>query len=448
MRILFVHQNFPGQYKHLAPALAARPGNQVMALAINQAPPLPGVTVLRYKPERESAKAIHPYVADIETKVIRGEAAANAARALQQKGFVPDVICAHPGWGEALFLKDVFPQARLLNFIEFHYQPDGADHGFDPEFPDEGIAARARLRMKNANSLLNLDACDWGLTPTAWQWSTIPEIYRPKVSIIHDGIDTDVVRPDPQASVALQRSGVSLSRRDKVITFVNRNLEPYRGFHVFMRALPEIQRRHPDAWVLILGGDEVSYGRALPPGQTYRQKYLDEVGTSINLDRVRFLGRIPYGDFLHMLQISSVHVYLTYPFVLSWSMLEAMAAGCLVVGSATPPVMEVIRDGENGLLVDFFSPLAIADAIDQVFAHPDQMAEMRARARQTVVERYDLKRVCLPRHLALVDAVAEGRLPPDERAVPPAAAATAEAMRRALASKQAKAPVRSAPGRR
>lgn len=418
MRVLFVHQNFPGQYLHLAPALAAR-GDDVVAMAIEAQQALPGVRVARYKPHRGSSASVHPWVADIETKVIRGEAAAHCALELREKGFRPDVICAHPGWGEALFLKDVFPAAPLLSFIEFFYRANGADYDFDPEFPEDDLPGRCRLRMKNANSLLNLDAADWCVSPTHWQADTVPERYRSRFSVIHDGIDTDRVKPDPRAHVKLAKAGLTLRPGDEVITFVNRNMEPYRGFHVFMRALPEIQRRRPNSITLIVGGDEVSYGKRLAKGESWRQRMLAEVGSRLDMERVRFVGRIAYPEFVAMLQVSAVHVYLTYPFVLSWSMLEAMSAGCVVVGSATGPVQEVIDDGHNGLLVDFFSTAGIADAIDRVLSHPDRMADMRARARQTVIEHFDLKRFCLPRHVALVDAVASRRLPPDLDAVTP-----------------------------
>lgn len=412
MRVLFVHQNFPGQYLHLAPALAAR-GDEVTALTIEQhGPPLPGVRVVRYETKRGSSQAIHPWAADIETKIIRGEAAARAATALRAQGYLPDVICAHPGWGEALFLKDVFPDARMLSFIEFYYRADGADFGFDPEFTEEELTGRCRLRMKNANSLLSLEAADWCVSPTRWQASTVPEPYRSRFSVIHDGIDTDRVRPDPRARIDLAKAGLTLRPGGEVITFVNRNLEPYRGFHVFMRALPEIQRRRPRAITLIVGGDEVSYGRRLPEGQTWRQRMLAEVGDRLDMSRVRFLGRIAYPDFLAMLQVSAVHIYLTYPFVLSWSMLEAMAAGCAVVASATAPVEEVIRDGDNGLLVDFFSTAGIAEAVDRVLSDPSRMAGLRVRARRTIIAGYDLRRICLPRHIALVDALAAGSTPP------------------------------------
>lgn len=436
MRILFVHQNFPGQYKHLAPAMAARPGNQVVALCINKPPPVQGVKVIRYGIEKSTSDKIHPWVMDIETKVIRGEACALAAEKLRKQGFVPDVICAHPGWGESLFLKDLFPEARLLAFSEFYYALDGGDVGFDPEFPRGGWEDQCRVRMKNANHLINLELCDWAVAPTEWQKQSVTEIFRDKISVIFDGTDTDFIRPDPEATFPLPDAGITLTRADEVISYVSRNLEPYRGFHVFMRALPDILARRPEAHVLIVGGDEVSYGKALPKGQTYRQLYMDEVGARLDMSRVHFLGRLPYDRFLQMFKVSQAHIYLTYPFVLSWSMLEAMASECLVIGSATPPVEEVIRDGDNGLLVDFFSSRDLCDAIDRVFNHPDRMRDIRKRARQTVVERYDLKSVCLPRQMALIDDLAAGRLPPstDIGLRPPAT----DALRRALEAKQAK----------
>ncbi len=418
MRVLFVHQNFPGQYRHLAPAVAARPGTEVVALTINQPPALPGVRVRRYAPSRGTSRTVHPWAAEFETKVIRGEAAARAARALDAEGFVPDLICAHPGWGEALFLKDVWPAARLLGFHEFYYHGHDHDVGFDPEFPTDGFEQRCRVRAKNANALLSLEACDHAVTPTAWQRATVPEMLRQRLSVIFDGIDTDRVRPDPTATVTLG-AGFKLDRSDEIVTFVNRNLEPYRGFHIFMRALPGLLAARPRARVVIVGGDEISYGRAPEGGGTWRQRLLAEVGDRIDRSRVHFVGRVPYRSFLSLMQVSAAHVYLTYPFVLSWSMLEAMAAGALVIGSATPPVEEVLRDGDNGLLVDFFSPAAIVAAVCRGLDHPDRMQALRERARATIVERYDLTRICLPRHLALIDAVAAGGpiaagLPADE----------------------------------
>ena len=344
----------------------------------------------------------------------RGQAVARAALELRRGGFVPDIVCVHPGWGEGLYLKDVFAGRPLLSFFEFYYHARGADVGFDPEYPgvfDDG----PRLRTRNALHLINLEACDWGTSPTSWQRQLHPAVFRPKISTIHDGIDTEQARPDPRARLRLENAGgLELGPADEVVTYVARNLEPYRGFHSFMRTLPLVLARRPRAQVVIVGEDGVSYGVTPRGGKTYRQIMMEEVGSDLDRTRVHFLGRVPYARFLQVLQVSAVHVYLTYPFVLSWSMLEAMAAGCAVVASATAPVEEVIRHTHNGLLVDFFSSSAIADAIDSVLDHPDRMRAMRERARADVVERYDFKRVWLPRQLQLIATLAAGRRPAPE----------------------------------
>ena len=405
MKVLFVHQNFPGQYGRLATVLAKGPGCEVVALGalknVKNRPKIPGVKLLAYPTPALATAHTHHYVRPLEGAVRRGQAVARSCLALQKQGFVPDVIYAHPGWGEALFLRDVFPNARLTLYCEFYYQAQGADVGFDPEFPSTPDDV-LRVRVKNAASLLSLEAADAGISPTQWQRRMFPREFRNRIEVIHEGVDTDLVRPDAAAELKLADKGVRLTARDEVVTYVARNLEPYRGFHIFMRAVPEIQRRRPHAHILIVGDEGVSYGQALPKGRTYKQKMLDEVGAKIDMSRLHFLGPVPYEMLLRIYQISSVHVYLTYPFVLSWSILEAMAAGCVVVASRTAPVTEVVDDRKNGLLVDFFSPPEIAARVDEVFENPAAMAAIRKQARRTVVERYDLKRVCLPAHLQLL----------------------------------------------
>jgi len=399
LNILFVHQNFPGQFRHLAPHFA-RAGHRVQALAIDGAG-LPGIEMLRYKPARGSSRGIHPWAAEFETKVIRGEACAAAATKLKTQGFTPEAIVANPGWGESLFLKDVWPQARMLALIEFFYAARGLDLDFDPEFSRPDLARDARLRAKNAHLLMALADMDWGMSPTEFQRSTVPAAYRERISVAFEGIDTAVVQPDPAASFTF--GGRTVRAGDEVVTFVNRNLEPYRGYHVFMRALPEILRRRSKAIALIVGADGVSYGAGPPAGKSWKQIFFDEVKERLDPSRVHFLGRLPYADYLKVLQVSACHVYLTYPFVLGWSCIEALAAGCLVVGSRTPPVEEVIEHGANGLLVDFFDTAALADSVVECLANPKHFTALRAAARRTAIERYDLATICLPRQAQLVE---------------------------------------------
>lgn len=416
MRLLFIHQNLPGQFPHLLARFAARPGCQVIGigersrLRANAARLPSNVELIGYDLPARDPHACHAGLRDTETAVLRGQQVAYALRALRQRGVVPDLIYAHPGWGEALYVKDVFPTTPLLCFGEFFYGAEGRDFGFDPEFPS-GFAGQLALRTRNMQQLSSMEAADAIVCPTAWQKSCYPAALQHKISVIHDGIDTAVARPDPAARVQLARGGadrLTLGPADEVITFVNRNLEPYRGFHIFMRALPELLARRPQARIVIVGGDEVSYGRR-PPRGNWRQALLAELEGRLDLQRIHFVGKLPYAAYLNLLQVSTAHVYLTYPFVLSWSMLEAMAAGCAVVGSRTPPVAEVLREGENGngLLVDFFAPQDIVDAVCRVSTHPDRMRALRHTARADVVRDFDLHSVCLPRQVALIDRLAQ-----------------------------------------
>ena len=407
MNLLFVHQNFPGQFRHLAPHFA-RTGHRVIALAIT-GPGLPGIEMHRYQPRRSTNLETHPWAQDFETKMIRGEACAEAAAKLKAQGFAPDVIIANPNWGESLFLKDVWPRARILTLIEFFYAARGLDFDFDPEFFTPGLAHDARLRARNAHLLMAMADMDCGVSPTRFQRDTVPAAYRGRVSVIFEGVDTAVVRPD--AAVRLTVQGRTLRPGDEVVTFVNRNLEPYRGYHIFMRALPEILKRRPQAVVLMVGGDGSSYNSPAPEGKTWKQIYLDEMKGRLDLNRVFFLGQIAWADYLKVLQISACHVYLTYPFVLGWSCIEAMSAGCLIVGSATPPVEEAIEHGKHGLLVDFFDLAALSETVAGALARPQQHAPLRAAARQRAIERYDLATVCLPRQVQLVESLAAGTIP-------------------------------------
>ncbi|WP_091938636.1 glycosyltransferase family 4 protein [Propionivibrio dicarboxylicus] len=405
MNFLFVHQNFPGQYVHLARRLVAEGGHRVVALTQRSDTVVKGVGRVLYQPPRPPARNAHHYLRGVEAGVLNAQAVARAALELRKSGFVPDVMLGHNGWGEIWYLKEVFPIAPLIGFFEFFYHAHGADVGFDPPEP-VSFDTGPRIRTKNIGNLLGLEACDLGLCPTQWQFTRYPERFRPMLRVVHDGIDTDLVRPDPGVSLTLPigpaGQGISIHQGDEIVTYVARNLEPYRGFPSFMRALPEILRRRPAARVLVVGGDDVSYGSRLPSGTNYRKKMLEELGGAIDTTRVHFLGKVPYPTFLGILQVSAVHVYLTYPFVLSWSMLEAMAAGCLVVGSRTPPVEEVIEDGENGLLVDFFNYDDIAGRVLAALDDPGAFTTLRENARRTVVERYDLNRICMPAQMRLI----------------------------------------------
>lgn len=402
MQILFLHNNFPAQYRTLATALAGH-GHQVVFATQNQTEAtLPGVHKVVVAPTREAHRSTHAYVRPFETAVLNGQAVFRVAEQLKAIGFIPDIICGHSGWGNNLFLKDVFPTVPLLCYCEWFTNAHGADIDFDPAHPP-GKDDILRYRVSNAALLIDLYSCDRGITPTYWQRSQFPQEFHNKISVIHDGVDTNYFRPNPAAKLVLPN--LDLSHVEELVTYVSRGMDLYRGFPQFIEAIVHLLDRRPRCHVVVVAAERVAYGKALPDGMSYKEWMLQKV--PLDLSRVHFVGTLPYSQYLQVIQASAVHVYLTRPFVLSWSALEAMSTGCLLVASNTAPVTEVIRDGENGLLVDFFNPQQIADRISEVLDHPTRLQELRDRARATILEHYALSKL-LPQHLQLLDRMVSG----------------------------------------
>lgn len=401
MKILFVHQNYPGQFLHLAPGMQ-RLGHDVRAITQASNTHTGPVAVLRYsfKPEAVDPKPTR-LGRNYTTNSDRGVIVARFARRLRDEGYVPDVIFGHSGWGETLFLKEVWPEAKLLVYAEFYYRGLGADADFDAEFQSPSFDQQLISQGRAAHMAQALAHADRGLCPTHWQASTHPPLLRQAIEVIFDGVDCDRLAPNPAARFTLP-DGRVLGPGDEVLSFVNRNLEPYRGCHIFMRALPAVLAARPRAEVVIVGGNEISYGRPPPGGGGWKDVILDEVKDKLDLSRVHFVGRVPYDALVDLFHVTRAHAYLTYPFVLSWSMVEAMAAGALVVGSRTPPVAEVITDGQTGRLVDFFDVPGWSAALIKALARPEVYQPMRDAARAMVRQRYDLRSVCLPQQVALL----------------------------------------------
>lgn len=396
----------PGQYKHLARAFGAEGGHRIFFITKHKTAEIHGVTRITYAMKKpEPPLTPHRYLAPATNAVLQGQQVWRVCHALREKeNFTPDIIIAHPGWGDALFVKEIFPNAKVLSFFEFYYRATGADVGFDEPVRDDDFA---RVRIKNTTNLLSLEQADWGISPTVWQWSLHPQDMLHKISVLHDGVDVDTCKPNPTASLNL--NGRTIRPGDKVMTYIARNFEPYRGFPTFMKAAEILLATHQDLHIVAVGADEVSYGRKAAGDETYRQQWMKKV--NLPQDRIHFVGTLPYAQLISLFQISSAHLYLTFPFVLSWSMLEAMACGVPLVASNTKPVQEVVTHGVNGLLADFHSPEDAALKISQLLDDPKAYAPMRTAARQTVVDRFALKDM-LPLHMQLVREVAAGQIPP------------------------------------
>ncbi len=403
--LLFVHQHYPGQFKHLAPALAKKYNVHSISLTDIKSQ---GVTHHRYVVNRPTGSDTLDLAKEFEAKALRGVACADKAYELKNSGFYPDLIVGHPGWGELLYLKEVWPDCKMLSYLEFHYRLYDSDIDFDEEEQEglDEIFLRRKLIGRNASFLSQYEDSDYFIAPTQFQSNSFPERIKKEINVIHEGIDTNRFKPNKNLKVKIDE--FNLFEEKKVILFVSRNLEPYRGYHIFMRSLPEIFKKHPDALVLIVGGEAVSYGKKAPEGKTYKNIFFDEVKNSIDTKRIKFLGYLKEHESLTaLMQSSALQVYLTYPFVLSWSMLESLACELLVIGSNTGPVKEVITHKKNGLLVDFFDIKGISENVNSVLSHPEEYIDIAKQGRKTIIDNYDLNSVCLPKSIELIEKILE-----------------------------------------
>ena len=389
MRYLFVHQNFPGQYLHLVRHLAAQGRHDIVFLSEKNENAIAGVRRMVYPVPPPSPPGIHGGAREFEQALRRAEVVARAGRALRDLGFVPDIIVGHHGWGELLDLGDVWPRVPMLGYCEFYYRTEGSDVDFDPEFPVTPEMLPI-VRAKNAVNLLALNNAGHGQTPTRFQLGTYPAWAQGRIKLLSEGVDLECCRPDPGArNQPFEFNDLRVLPGEKLITYVARDLEPYRGFHSAMRALPEIMGARRDTYAVLVGGDGVSYGGKLASG-TWREWLLHETRGRLPLDRVRFPGRINYADYVRLLQRSDAHIYLTYPFVASWSLREALACGCVVIGSDTAPVREFVKDGVNGLLVPFLNPAGIAARVLEALGDERLSASLRDGARRFAEENLSL----------------------------------------------------------
>jgi len=400
MKFLFVHNNFPAQFRNVVKELRKAGSFELAAIGAQGAQAAEGVAVHRYQVPTIDLSATHPFARRFDAECWRAEQVLMAESALAASGFIPDFILAHCGWGETLPLRAMFPKARIIIYCEFFYRAEGQDVHFDPEGPRLGVDGVVALQCKNASSLIALAEADTGISPTRWQRSTFPKEFQEKIEVVHEGVDLASIGPDPTARLALP-GGKVVTKTDEIVTFASRNLEPVRGYHVFLRALPAILRARPNAQVIIAGGDGNSYSHAPPAGRTWKAHCLDEVVSDLDLSRVHFVGSLDRASYLNMLQVSSAHVYLTYPFVLSWSLLDAMAAECEIVASDTAPVREVIEDRRNGVLVPFHDHAALSQAVVDALANRGPSSKRGAAARKTVAERFDMG-VCVQEALRAI----------------------------------------------
>ncbi len=405
MKFLFVHQNMPGQYRELVKWLAAKKQHDIVFLTQRKKPPsFDGVKTVIYKPHHVAAEDVYGLVQIWENAAGNGFGAAQAAEKLRDAGFTPDIIIGHVGWGELTFIREIYPDVPVIGFFEYFYSTKGGPVGFDPDKPPSAHSPYL-MAAHNTVPLVNIEVVDLGHCPTYWQRDRFPKSFHDRVYVCHDGIRTDDMQPNPNAEVALGRLDKPITHDDEIVTYMARNLEATRGFDQFMRALPKIQAARPNARFLIIGGSGTSYGPKSKHPRGFRGQMEAEVGDQMNWEKVHFLGQVPYANYQNIIQVSSCHIYLTMPFVMSWSLLEAMSMQATVVASDVASVREAVTHGETGILVDFFDSDALAAQITDVLANPADYAHIGPKARKHVIATYDFMTVCLPEHLKQINAL-------------------------------------------
>ena len=405
MKLLFVHQNMPGQYRELVQWLAAQGTHEIVFLTQRaKAPHFKGVRNVIYKSHRKAPNDAYSLSKTWETSAGNGFGAVMALKDIVEGGFTPDIVIGHVGWGEMTFFREVLPNTPMIGLFEYFYSVHGGIVGFDPQEP---VNAHAPYIMHGHNvvPMMNIEVVDVGHCPTMWQRDRFPASFHDKMYVCHDGIRTDQLRPDSRSRVTLGRVDQPLTAKDEIVTFMARNLETTRGFHQFMRALPHIQKARPNARILVIGGNAASYGKASSHPGGLRGEMEKEVGHLLDWDRLHFLGQVPFRYYQQIIQISTCHLYLSMPFVVSWSLLESMSMGATIVASDVAPVREVMAHGETGLLVDFFDTEGIARQVVDVLANRSDYAHLGTAARQHVIDNYDFLTVCLPEHLRQINAL-------------------------------------------
>lgn len=390
MQILFLHDNFPAQFGVFGQYLA-RKGWDVWFGTQREKSSLNGLKIFNYSPHREITEKVHPYVGGFEKSVINGQSLARTALKLKGKGLSPDIVMAHSGWGPGLFVKDVWPKAKYVGYFEWYYNSDAPDIVFlQSQDNPRGIDDDLRTRARNASILMDLANCDAALCPTEFQKSQFPDCFLPKITVMHDGIDTQTYKPAPGAGLKLDN--LDLSHAEELITYVGRGMEPYRGFPELMRALEIVLKERPKAHAVIVGQDRVAYGKRLEEGDSYKKRMLEEC--DFDLSRIHFTGLLPRPDYLKVLQASDVHVYFTAPFVLSWSMMEAMSAGCTIVTSDVAPVHEMAGgDAPTVHCVDHRDRKAAAAAIGGLLDDRPRAQALGAAARKFILDGYSMEKL-------------------------------------------------------
>ncbi len=389
MRILFAHTNHPAQFGAFGAWLAAQGWDVVFATARSDARPAAGARLFRFKAADAGAPETHRHARPLDRALRTAESFAAAAVGVRDRGFTPDVVVAHSGWGAGTYAKAVWPSTRFVPYIEWWYSHPRVDMLPGDPPPTCDAASRAQAVSRNAPMLLDLVQADLALCPTSFQAAQLPDFLRARLHVAHDGVDCATLRPDPQARARLAELGAPPDA--EIVTYAARGLEPHRGFPEFMRALAHLQKSRPRLFALIVGEDRAAYGAPPVEGGTWKARMLGEL--DLDHSRLRFTGHVPAAQHRTLLQGTDLHVYLTVPFVLSWSFIEAISIGAPLLASDAAPVHEALGDSDGALLVDHADVEALAAAMARCLDAPAEARARGGRARLRALATYDRARL-------------------------------------------------------
>lgn len=391
MHILFVHQNFPAQFGHVAVHLA-RKGYRCTCISAATPPKVPGIEVLQYQ-QRSGAREVNHYCSrTFENQVWSSHALYETLE--KRPDIQPDLIVAHSGYVSPLFLRELYPRTPQVGYFEFFYQPHDSEMDFRDDLYVQPALDFMRCRARNAQLLLDLHNCDAGYCPTEYQRSVMPPEYHPKLRAIFDGIDTEIWKRD--FNPPRRYNDLTLPLGAKIVTYVSRGFESKRGFDIFLQTADQICKARADVHVVVVGEDRVVYGNdgVITGNKTFKEWCIDKYRP--DLSRIHFIGRLPPVQLSQLLSLSDLHIYLTAPFVLSWSLLNAMSCGCPILASDTGPVRDVIQENQTGWLSDFFRVDQFTEKALHVLASPERSRQLGENCRELITSRYSLS-VCLPK---------------------------------------------------
>ena len=388
MHILFAHRNFPAQFGHIARRLASE-GYRCTFISEKPEGEDHGIRRLQFVQKHGATERTHYCSRTFENQMA---AAAAILERLHRENLQPDLVVGHSGLISTLFLRELY-DCPIINYFEYFYRIENSDFSFRADLPRAPMRDRARARARNASLLLDLDNCDAGYSPTEWQRSRFPKEYLPKLSAIFDGIETDVWRPGLPTNDLI--AGLALPPEVKVVTYVSRGMESMRGFDIFMRVAQRLCDERSDVVVLVIGEDRIAYGgdKRFTGEKSFKQWVLER--GEYDLERIKFVGRVPAPTLARIFNRSDLHIYLTVPFVLSWSLMNALACGTTILASDTPPVKEMISHGQNGLLCDFFDVDKLVRQAHEVLNAPAAFRHLGAAGTELIREKYSIE-VCLP----------------------------------------------------